>query len=40
MQIGDDGLEILWRDAGWVELIEALRPGGLGAELAQVEMTV
>ena len=23
--IGDDGLEILWRDAGWVELIDELR---------------
>jgi len=38
--IGDDGLEILWRDAGWVELIEELRPGSIGAELAAVEMTV
>ena len=38
--IGDDGLEILWRDAGWVELIEELRPGSIGAELAEVEMTV
>lgn len=37
--IGDDGLEILWRDAGWVELIEELRPGSIGAELAEVEMT-
>ncbi len=38
--IGDDGLEILWRDAGWVEPIEELRPGSIGAELAEVEMTV
>ncbi|CAG0942063.1 DNA-invertase hin [Gammaproteobacteria bacterium] len=38
--IGDDGLEILWRDAGWVELIDELRPGSIGAELAEVEMTV
>lgn len=38
--IGDDGLEILWRDAGWVELIDELRPGSIGAELAAVEMTV
>ena len=37
--IGDDGLEILWRDAGWVELIEELRPGSIGAELAETEMT-
>jgi site-specific DNA recombinase len=38
--IGDEGLEILWRDAGWVELIDELRPGSIGAELAEVEMTV
>ena len=38
--IGDDGLEILWRDAGWVELVEELLPGSIGAELAEVEMTV
>jgi len=38
--IGDDGLEILWRDAGWVDLIDELRPGSIGAELAEVEMTV
>jgi DNA invertase Pin-like site-specific DNA recombinase len=38
--IGDDGLDILWRDAGWVELIDELRPGSIGAELAEVEMTV
>ncbi len=38
--IGDDGLEILWRDAGWVELIDELRPGSVGVELAEVEMTV
>ncbi|MFU8816924.1 MAG: recombinase family protein, partial [Pseudomonadales bacterium] len=38
--IGDDGLEILWRDAGWVELIDELRPASIGAELAAVEMTV
>ena len=38
--IGDDALEILWRDAGWVELIDELRPGSIGTELAVVEMTV
>jgi hypothetical protein len=38
--IGDDGMEILWRDAGWVALIEELRPGSTVAELAEVEMTV
>jgi site-specific DNA recombinase len=38
--IGDDGLEILWRDAGWVELIDELRSGSIGAELAAVEVTV
>ena len=38
--IGDDGLEILWRDAGWVELIDELRPNSIGAELAEAEMTV
>lgn len=38
--IGDDGLEILWRDAGRVELIDELRPGSIGAEHAAVEMTV
>ncbi len=34
MLIGDDVLEILWRDAGWVEPIDELRPGSSGAELA------
>jgi hypothetical protein len=38
--IGDDGLEIFWRDAGWVELIDELRSGSIGAELAAVEVTV
>jgi site-specific DNA recombinase len=38
--IGDGGLEILWRDAGWVALIEDLRPDSIGAELAEGEMTV
>lgn len=38
--IGDGGLEILWRDAGWVALIEDLRPNSIGAELAEREMTV
>jgi hypothetical protein len=33
-------MEILWRDTGWVALIEELRPGSIGAELAEVEMTV
>ncbi|MGE0673935.1 MAG: recombinase family protein [Methylibium sp.] len=40
VQIGGDRLEIIWRDAGWVELIDELRPGSIGAELAKVEMMV
>ncbi|MDA8119547.1 MAG: hypothetical protein M0Z85_05735 [Gammaproteobacteria bacterium] len=40
MLIGDGGLEILWCDAGWVELIDTLRPGSIGTELAEREMTV
>ncbi|WP_385916251.1 hypothetical protein [Tepidiphilus baoligensis] len=33
--IVDDGLEILWRNAGWVDLIDELRPGRIGPELAE-----
>ena len=35
--LSDGGLEIVWRDAGWQELGAELRPGSIGAELAELE---
>ena len=35
--LGDDGLEIVWRDLGWQELVGDLLPGTLGAELQALE---
>ena len=35
--LGDDGLEIVWRDLGWQELVGDLLPGTIGAELQELE---
>ena len=35
--LGDDGLEIVWRDLGWQELAMDLLPGTVGAELQELE---
>ena len=35
--LGDTGLEIVWRDCGWQELAADLLPGGIGAELQELE---
>lgn len=35
--LGDDGLEIVWRDLGWQELVADLLPGTIGAELQELE---
>lgn len=35
--IGNDGLEIIWRDLGWQELAADLLPGTIGAELQELE---
>lgn len=37
--LGDTGMEIIWRDSGWQELIRELIPGTIGAELAELEVT-
>ena len=37
--IGTEGLEIIWRDAGWQALAEELQPGTIAAELAAEEGT-
>jgi hypothetical protein len=36
--LGDNGLEIVWRDLGWRELAAELAPGTIGAELQELEM--
>ena len=36
--IGHNGLEIVWCDAGWHDVANELRPGTIGAELAELEM--
>lgn len=38
--LGDSGMEIIWRDSGWQELACELIPGTIGAELAELEVTV
>ena len=38
--LGDDGLEIVWRDLGWQELVGDLLPGTIGAELQELEAEV
>lgn len=35
--LGDDGLEIVWRDIGWQDLAADLLPGSIGAELQELE---
>jgi hypothetical protein len=35
--LGDDGLEIVWRDLGWQALVADLLPGTIGAELQELE---
>ena len=40
VEIGSTGVEIVWRDAGWQSLADELRPGTIGAELAELETTV
>jgi hypothetical protein len=35
--IADGGLEIIWRDQGWQELVGELMPGTIGAELQEWE---
>jgi len=38
--LGGTGMEIIWRDSGWQELACELIPGSIGAELAELEVTV
>lgn len=38
--LGNTGMEIIWRDSGWQELACELIPGTIGAELAELEVTV
>ena len=33
----DEGIEIVWRDAGWSTLAAEMRPGTIGAELLDLE---
>ena len=40
VMLGDDGLEIVWRDLGWQELVGDLLPGTIGAELQELEAEV
>ena len=40
VELGSTGVEIVWRDAGWQSLADELRPGTIGAELAELEATV
>lgn len=35
--LGEDGIEIVWRDAGWQTLAREMRPGTIGAELLEME---
>jgi len=35
--LGGDGLEIVWRDLGWQELVASLQSGTIGAELQELE---
>lgn len=37
VMLGDDGLEIVWRDLGWQELVGDLLPGTIGAELQELQ---
>jgi len=33
----DEGIEITWRDVGWATLVGEMRPGTIGAEMAEFE---
>lgn len=35
--LSDDGIEILWHEAGWPTLVGEMRPGSIGAELLEQE---
>jgi hypothetical protein len=35
--VSEQAVSIVWRDAGWAELARELRPGGIGAELLELE---
>jgi len=35
--LGDTGIEITWRAAGWPTLASEMRPGTIGAELLELE---
>ncbi|WP_265287320.1 hypothetical protein [Verminephrobacter eiseniae] len=35
--ISAESVSIVWSDAGWMELAAELRPGGIGAELREME---
>jgi hypothetical protein len=35
--LGDAGIEITWRAAGWPTLASEMRPGTIGAELLELE---
>lgn len=35
--VGAEAVSIVWHDAGWAELATELRPGGIGAELRELE---
>ena len=37
--LGDQGIEIVWNEAGWPCLLGELRPGTLGAELLEMEQS-
>ena len=38
--LGDTGMEIIWSASGWQELACELIPGTIGAELAELEVTI
>jgi hypothetical protein len=38
--LGDTGMAIIWRDSGWQELACELIPGTIGAESAELDVTV
>ena len=37
--LSDQGIEIVWHEAGWPCLLGELRPGTLGAELLEMEQS-
>ena len=38
IQLLSDGVDIVWRESGWRELVGELRPDSLGGELQEMEM--